>query len=75
MGMPGRVSYLRKHHPEKYLEACRKGGRASAAKIAQHRTKADVLASAAAEKAAQEEAALRRSTNENLITADGEAVS
>jgi len=72
MGMPIGMRILRDSNPIKYKEACRRGGLAAAAKKARQREAVDVTTSVAAYRAAQEEAALRESTNEHLLSTDGD---
>ena len=74
MGMPGALIRLRKRDPQKFREACRRGGKAAAARKRKQREQEEILATIAARKAAQEEVELRRSTNEHILSADGEPI-
>lgn len=74
MGMPRAISYLRRRNPARYVEACKKGGRKSAKVREKKRDEAETLIAIAAEQAAREEAELRESTNEHILSADGEVI-
>jgi hypothetical protein len=74
MGMPGAIIGLAKRDPVRHKKACRKGGLATAVKRRAQLLREDILEAAAKEKMLQEEATIRESTNENLISADGEIV-
>lgn len=78
MPMPYALRRLREQSPTRYREACRRGGIAAAKARKQNQAmrdqEEDLKQAAAAAIRAREEALLRDSTNEDILTADGEYV-
>jgi hypothetical protein len=72
--MPMKMRILRERNPDKFVEACRRGGIAAAAKKAKQSQIEDVLRAADEAKALIEENDLRASTNEHILTPDGEVI-